>query len=819
MSIVMLAIIMLSSAVAFGAAGVKPTISINGVTDTLSVSAGQPVKIALGHSSGEHDGKEADWWLLKNSSGKWYYYNLGGSWIYLGTPPNVNALSPTYQGRLFSVEPVDLFYIPKLDAGNHAYYFGIDLKKNGLLDGDSLYYSGVQVSVSEKWYKDADDDGYSDGTTITSPVRPGNTYYTAIELIATSGDSNDNNPKIFPVGASTALTRIQTAIQTSGAQWVAESNEISALSKEEIKKRLGVIIPSDVATRAKRTYARREKLPASLDWRNNKGTFVTPVKNQGDCGSCWAFSSTAAFESQVLISTGQSKDLSEQIVVSCSGAGSCDGGSLDGPSDFFKNTGTNIETCYPYTATDGSCNNACANWRSNTFRIDSWNEVAATVSDIKNAVFTSGPVVTAFLVFEDFGSYKSGVYSYVKGKYLGGHAVLIVGWDDSQSCFIVKNSWGTGWGDSGYFKIAYSEVGGKTEFGCWTIAYTTQKASCSYTINPTDNSFVSSGGTGSVNVTAAGECTWDAVSNDTGWLTVTSGNTSNGNGTVSYSVAQYTGTVSRTGTITVAGQTFTVTQSGISCTYNINPTSNSVSSSGGAGNISVTAASGCNWNATSSANWITITSGGSGSGNGTVSYWVAANSGTSSRTGNISVAGKTFVIQQEGISCTYSINPTNKTFSSDGGTGNITVNTPSGCLWNAVSSDNSWITITSGNSGNGQGTVNYSVTPNPGSIVRNGSITVAGQTFNITQKIGTFSLYVEGWCWRMGGQPFDVYVNDNKAGSGTTSSKAYIGEFPKSSATELYAELFYYNGTTYKFSGTIDTTVIDTYTWSIRCSY
>jgi C1A family cysteine protease len=82
-------------------------------------------------------------------------------------------------------------------------------------------------------------------------------------------------------------------------------------------------------------------------------------------------------------------------------------------------------------------------------------------------------VVAVFDVYTDFFSYDSGVYSYVSGEYEGGHAILIVGWNDSDSAFIVKNSWGTGWGESGFFKIAYSELTGNTKFARYSYAYGT----------------------------------------------------------------------------------------------------------------------------------------------------------------------------------------------------------------------------------------------------------------------------------------------------------------------------------------------------------
>jgi len=171
-----------------------------------------------------------------------------------------------------------------------------------------------------------------------------------------------------------------------------------------------------------------------------------------------------------------------------------------------------------------------------------------------------------------------------------------------------------------------------------------------------------------------------------------------------------------------------------SCTYSISPTSQSVGANGGTGTINVSTQSGCSWNANESLSWVSITSGSSGNGSGTVHFSISINSGTSSRNGTISVAGKTFTITQSGASsCTYSISPTSQSVGANGGTGTINVSTQSGCSWNANESL-SWVSITSGSSGNGSGTVHFNISANSGTSSRNGTISVAGKTFTITQS-------------------------------------------------------------------------------------
>jgi hypothetical protein len=257
----------------------------------------------------------------------------------------------------------------------------------------------------------------------------------------------------------------------------------------------------------------------------------------------------------------------------------------------------------------------------------------------------------------------------------------------------------------------------------------------SITILPTSQSFDSSGGSGSVNVyTDCSSYTWTARSN-VSWITITSAASGTGNGTINYMVsantAPNTSTNSRTGTISIAGNNFTITQSGLYCNFSISPTSELFEFTGGTGRIIVTSQSSCTWTARSNVSWINITSGNSGSGNGTMYYSVIANATAISRTGTISVAGKSFTVEQEG--CSISIDPTNQSFAAAGGTGYITVTSGSGCSWTATTNDH-WITITSGKNGTGVGTVNYAVSVNSSSCPRTGTITIADQVFAITQQ-------------------------------------------------------------------------------------
>lgn len=187
---------------------------------------------------------------------------------------------------------------------------------------------------------------------------------------------------------------------------------------------------------------------------------VTPVKMQGDCGACWAFAAMAAFESSYLIQGGNNNiNVSEQYFIDCSDAGSCEGGSPQAVFRWLNNkNGIPSETTLPYSGNETRCNNPVA-----SYQMAQWDYVAPerrwniipSIAAIKKAITTHGAVVSSMYASRDFYAFRGGRVFLERSNVMPNHAVVIIGWDDNKQAWLVKNSWGTWWGDNGYAYIEY----------------------------------------------------------------------------------------------------------------------------------------------------------------------------------------------------------------------------------------------------------------------------------------------------------------------------------------------------------------------------
>lgn len=261
----------------------------------------------------------------------------------------------------------------------------------------------------------------------------------------------------------TELESIRQAISAREAAWEAASNPIAALPAEVRRGLLGAL-PEEPLERLP-LNADIDSPPDSLDWTNIDGqNFLTPIKDQGRCGSCVAFAVTAALEAALNISDGDPQwnpDLSEQHLFSCGGGLCLRGWHVSSALSYLRDYGQPAEACNDYISGrrgDRECSRSCPNWEDTAVRIEDWSFVANDVEIIKSYLI-EGPLVTTMDVYEDFYSYASGVYSHAWGQREGRHCVTLVGWNDAARCWIVRNSWGIQWGQAGYFRIAWDNCG------------------------------------------------------------------------------------------------------------------------------------------------------------------------------------------------------------------------------------------------------------------------------------------------------------------------------------------------------------------------
>jgi hypothetical protein len=359
----------------------------------------------------------------------------------------------------------------------------------------------------------------------------------------------------------------------------------------------------------------------------------------------------------------------------------------------------------------------------------------------------------------------------------GGSGVLSVtttrdcAWDVTTSTpwvLLTTGAAGQGSGEVGYRVTANTDPASRRTnvmVNGTPVVIAQEAAPCRFTVSPTVSRMTAAGGDVSVRVDAtASSCAWTVVS-QADWIR-SSGNGQSGSGSVTLTVAPNAGEA-RTGLVTVAGETVRIEEAAVagpvptpeptpgpsptpsptpaptptptptpapSCTFSLSPTATTVTALGGTGTVTVITGSGCTWSASSTAPWLTIGGAASGSGGGSIAWSAAPSLLTAPRTGTITVAGQVFTVTQQPVVavCSYSISPQSAEVGPSGAILTVDVTTQPGCAWTVHQVD-PWLEIAGAASGTGRGATQVDVQRYKGNSQRIGTMTIAGQTFTVTQ--------------------------------------------------------------------------------------
>jgi C1A family cysteine protease len=263
------------------------------------------------------------------------------------------------------------------------------------------------------------------------------------------------------------LKRLQEELKSTDATWEAGPTSMNKLPENDRRRRLGCIPePEELTDNTEQNLDL--SFPEESDLTNMAGSnYVNPVEDQGSCNSCVGFAVAATLETTLRLKTKLAYSdrsgyalprLSAADVYFCGGGGDCSiGMGVNKGLAYCKSTGVITWNCFPYDDGNKTCNvhNDEAALRT---KISAYN-VSRSTDYMKEWLSSKGALVTSFTVYDDFFSYSTGVYTPSTTKVAGYHAVSVVGYSDRLKAWKCKNSWGTGWGEDGYFWIAYDVCG------------------------------------------------------------------------------------------------------------------------------------------------------------------------------------------------------------------------------------------------------------------------------------------------------------------------------------------------------------------------
>ncbi|KAH7818263.1 putative cathepsin B2 cysteine protease [Monocercomonoides exilis] len=249
-------------------------------------------------------------------------------------------------------------------------------------------------------------------------------------------------------------TMVELINSDPSSTWIAYDYPPEIMTAEKLKRRVGVHLPH----RETRIWSAIPEVPEEFDSRSYWQGKILGVRDQGDCGSCWAFAISECVGDRINIIGRGRGHMSPQDLVSCDKDDmGCDGSTLDPAWQWIFTDGITNEDCMPYVSGTGrvpQCPKRCINGSTIIrTRANSWRYLHD--DEMQKEIYEHGPIQVAFTVYDDFRTYKSGVYKHKYGSACGGHAVLCLGWgvENGTPYWLCQNSWGSSWGDEGLFKI------------------------------------------------------------------------------------------------------------------------------------------------------------------------------------------------------------------------------------------------------------------------------------------------------------------------------------------------------------------------------